>query len=116
MFPAPTAEFLTAWATAYDDDRGRRLSRPSAPSVVVQLNVIDAQGITLLTTKKHTPMRKLMEQFCSRRGLQVSQVRFMMDSWTQIAPTHTAEQLSLRNNDTIEVMNLTSRSLASAPA
>ncbi|OLP91593.1 Ubiquitin-like protein SMT3 [Symbiodinium microadriaticum] len=44
--------------------------------------------------KKTTPLRKLMDAYCSRLGLQASQVRFMVDG-ERIAADDTAEKLGL---------------------
>merc|ERR1711933_641865 len=52
--------------------------------------------------KKTTPLRKLMDAYCSRLGLQASQVRFMVDG-ERIAPDDTAEKLGLEDEDLIDV-------------
>merc|ERR1712151_1056126 len=44
----------------------------------IQLKVKDQQGSEVqFKIKKSTPLRKLMDAYCSRLGLQASQVRFM---------------------------------------
>merc|ERR1712107_802051 len=46
----------------------------------IQLKVKDQQGSEVqFKIKKSTPLRKLMDAYCSRLGLQASQVRFMVD-------------------------------------
>jgi len=61
----------------------------------IQLKVKDQQGSEVqFKIKKSTPLRKLMDAYCSRLGLQASQVRFMVDG-ERIAPDDTAEKLGL---------------------
>ena len=69
-----------------------------------------------LRIKKTTPLRKLsgaflrplraellrMDAYCSRLGLQASQVRFMVDG-ERIAADDTAEKLGLEDEDAIRV-------------
>merc|ERR1719213_829181 len=46
----------------------------------IQLKAKDQQGSEVqFKIKKSTPLRKLMDAYCSRLGLQASQVRFMVD-------------------------------------
>eukprot|EP00913_Durusdinium_trenchii_P033309 g31184.t1 len=61
----------------------------------IQLKVKDQQGSEVqFKIKKTTPLRKLMDAYCSRLGLQASQVRFMVDG-ERIAADDTAEKLGL---------------------
>merc|ERR1712107_336683 len=69
----------------------------------IQLKVKDQQGSEVqFKIKKSTPLRKLMDAYCSRLGLQASQVRFMVDG-ERIAPDDTAEKLGLEDEDLIDV-------------
>merc|ERR1712194_837656 len=69
----------------------------------IQLKVKDQQGSEVqFKIKKATPLRKLMDAYCSRLGLQASQVRFMVDG-ERIAPDDTAEKLGLEDEDLIDV-------------
>merc|ERR1711915_1057842 len=52
--------------------------------------------------KKSTPLRKLMDAYCSRLGLTASQVRFMVDG-ERISADDTAEKLGLEDEDLIDV-------------
>ncbi len=52
--------------------------------------------------KKSTPLRKLMDGYCSRLGVQASQIRFMIDGEC-IAPDGTAEKLGLVDEYFIDV-------------
>merc|ERR1712139_152257 len=65
--------------------------------------VKDQQGSEVqFKIKKSTPLRKLMDAYCSRLGLQSSQVRFMVDG-ERIGPEDTAEKLGLEDEDLIDV-------------
>ena len=69
----------------------------------IQLNVKDQQGSEMdIKITKSTPLRKLMNAYCSRFGLQSSQVRFMVDG-ERIGPDDTAEKLGLEDEDLIDV-------------
>ena len=69
----------------------------------IQLKVKDHQGLEVqFKIKKSTSLRKLMDAYCSRLGLQASQVRFMVNG-ERIAPDDTAEKLGLEDGDLIDV-------------
>ena len=69
----------------------------------IRLKVKDQQGSEVqFKIKKSTPLRKLMNAYCSRLGLQASQVRFMVDG-ERIAPDDTAEELGLADEGPIDV-------------
>merc|ERR1712188_358914 len=69
----------------------------------IQLKVKDQQGSEVqFKIKKTTPLRKLMDAYCSRLGLQASQVRFMVDG-ERIGPDDTADKLGLEDEDLIDV-------------
>merc|ERR1711972_1211789 len=75
----------------------------AAAGAHIQLKVKDQQGSEVqFKIKKSTPLRKLMDAYCSRLGLQSSQVRFMVDG-ERIAPDDTAEKLGLEDEDLIDV-------------
>ena len=62
-------------------------------------------GIQPFSVGLSTPLHKLMAAFCRLRGLQVSQVRFMVDG-KHILPDDTAEKLAMHDNDVIDVSTL----------
>merc|ERR1712029_884009 len=69
----------------------------------IQLKVKDQQGSEVqFKIKKSTPLRKLMDAYCSRLGLTASQVRFMVDG-ERISADDTAEKLGLEDEDLIDV-------------
>ena len=52
--------------------------------------------------KKSTPLRKLIDAYCSRLGLQSCQVRFVVER-ERIGPEDSAEKLGLEDEDLIDV-------------
>merc|ERR1712110_1083969 len=74
-----------------------------AAAAHIQLEVKDQQGSEVqFKIKKSTPLRKLMDAYCSRLGLTASQVRFMVDG-ERISADDTAEKLGLGDEDLIDV-------------
>merc|ERR1712017_31927 len=74
-----------------------------AAAAHIQLKVKDQQGSEVqFKIKKSTPLRKLMDAYCNRLGLQAQQVRFMVDG-ERIGPDDTAEKLGLEDEDLIDV-------------
>ncbi|BFU18413.1 ubiquitin family protein [Entamoeba histolytica HM-1:IMSS-B] len=53
--------------------------------------------------KKNTPLKKLMEAFCNKQGLNMSSVRFLSDG-VRITPDKTASDLGLQDGDVIDAM------------
>ena len=53
--------------------------------------------------KKTTPLKKLMEAFCSKQGLNIQNVRFLSDG-VRITPDKTAQDLGLHDGDVIDAM------------
>ena len=78
---------------------------PATLPTQVLLKVEDQLAIQPFSVGLPTPLRKLMAAFCRLRGLQVSQVRFMVDG-KQILPVDTAEKLAMHDNDVIDVSTL----------
>jgi len=73
----------------------------------IQLKVKDHQGLEVqFKLKKSTSLCKLMDAYCSRLGLQASQVRFIVNG-ERIAPDDTAEKLGLEDGDFIVAMEQT---------
>ena len=69
----------------------------------IRLKVKDQQGSEVqFKTKKPTPLRKLMNAYGNRLGLQASHVRFMVDGEC-VAPDDTAEELGLGHEDLVDV-------------
>ena len=51
---------------------------------------------------QHNPLRKVMQAYCERQGLQLSWVRFRFNGNT-VNGTHTPEVLNMEDGDTIDV-------------
>ena len=51
---------------------------------------------------QHTPLRKLMQAYCDRQGLQISLVRFRFDG-NPVKETDTPDALEMEDEDTIDV-------------
>ena len=51
---------------------------------------------------QHNPLRKVMQAYCERQGLQLSWVRFQFDG-NPVNGTHTPEVLNMEDGDTIDV-------------
>merc|ERR1711998_347276 len=82
----------------------------------IQLKVKDQQGSEVqFKIKKSTPLRKLMDAYCSRLGLTASQVRFMVDG-ERISADDTAEKLGLEDEDLIDVAMEQTGGMADAAA
>jgi len=69
----------------------------------IQLKVKDQHGAEVqFKIKKATPLRKLMDAYCQRLGMNATQVRFMVDG-ERISADDTAEKLGLEDEDLIDV-------------
>merc|ERR1711990_365434 len=53
--------------------------------------------------KKTTPLKKLMNAYCSRQNLDQGQMVFLYDG-ERISPENTPEQLGMEDNDEIDAM------------
>eukprot|EP00439_Symbiodinium_sp_Y106_P064948 s1078_g10.t1 len=90
-------------AAIHNPQRLRKMAEAADAPQHIQLKVKDQQGSEVqFKIKKTTPLRKLMDAYCSRLGLQASQVRFMVDG-ERIAADDTAEKLGLEDEDLIDV-------------
>ena len=90
---------LPQWAT----HGGADVAAAGDAPVHIQLNVKDQQGSKVLfKIKKSTPLRKLTDAYCSRLGLQPSQVRFTADG-ELIGQEDSAEKFGLEDDDVIDL-------------
>lgn len=53
--------------------------------------------------RKSTPLRRLMEAYCNRQGLQTANVRFLYDG-ERLKDDATPEALSMEDNDVIDAV------------
>ena len=68
----------------------------------IRLNVMDQQEEWKVTVLKAESLSKLRDEYCRRRGLQASQVRFIVDG-KRLTFGRTAEELGLKDKDDIQV-------------
>merc|ERR1711881_54982 len=69
----------------------------------INLKVAGQDGsVVQFKIKKHTPLRKLMQAYCDRQGLQISLVRFRFDG-NPVKETDTPLALEMEDEDTIDV-------------
>lgn len=53
--------------------------------------------------RKTTPLKRLMDAYCSRQGLQASNVRFLYDG-ERLKDDSTPEGLAMEDNDVIDAV------------
>ena len=74
------------------------------PSEHITLKVKSQDGNELFfKIKKGTQLKKLMDAYCSRNGVNPSTVRFLFDG-QRIQETNTPNDLHLEDNDQIDAM------------
>ncbi|KAJ9068815.1 SUMO protein smt3 [Entomophthora muscae] len=70
----------------------------------INLKVVGSDHAEVLfKIKKHTPLKKLMDAYCTRQGKTPSSVRFLYDG-VRIQPTNTPVELEMDDGDSIDVM------------
>jgi len=75
-----------------------------APVEHITLKVKSQDGNELFfKIKRGTQLKKLMEAYCSRNGVNPSTVRFLFDG-QRIQETNTPNDLNLEDNDQIDAM------------
>ncbi|RKP29456.1 ubiquitin-like protein [Metschnikowia bicuspidata] len=67
----------------------------------INLKVSDGTAEIFFRIKKTTPMKRLMEAFCTRQGKTLESLRFLMDG-TRVEPDNTPGELDLEDGDVIE--------------
>ena len=81
---------------------------PNAPGQAapqpVSLKVVNADGAEVyFKIKRHTQLKKLMDAYCKKQGIQRSQVRFLYDGAT-INEEKTPDDLEMEDDDVIDAM------------
>lgn len=84
------------------------MSEPAADTPVqsptLTLKVKSQDGIeTYFKIKRNTQLRKLMESFCTRQGINQSTVRFLFDG-ERVLDESTPEALGMEDGDEIDAM------------
>jgi len=85
----------------------------------IRINVVTQDGNEMFFKCKHwTPFSKLMNAFCQRQGVRMTEVRFLFDG-QRLRPNQTPEELDMEDGDVIDVMreqmNVGEWTQASAP-
>eukprot|EP00397_Hematodinium_sp_SG-2012_P066366 GEMP01099199.1.p1 GENE.GEMP01099199.1~~GEMP01099199.1.p1 ORF type:complete len:109 (+),score=18.28 GEMP01099199.1:62-388(+) len=84
-------------------DDPKNEAAPTGAQPHIQLKVKDQHGAEVqFKIKRTTALRKLMEAYCQRLGMNSTQVRFMVDG-ERISADDTAEKLGLEDDDLIDV-------------
>ena len=80
------------------------MDQNEVPSEHITLKVKSQDGNELFfKIKRGTQLKKLMEAYCSRNGVNPTTVRFLFDG-QRIQDTDTPTDLSLEDNDQIDAM------------
>ena len=70
----------------------------------INLKVRDADGNEVqFRIKRHTALRKLMDAYCSRKGVDLASYRFLFDG-NRINDDDTPEKLGMEDMDSIDAM------------
>lgn len=77
--------------------------KPEGSVEHVNLKVCGQDGsVVQFKIKKNTQLKKLMNAYCDRQGLDAAQIRFRFDG-TPIQDTDTPTSLDMEDDDTIDV-------------
>ena len=70
----------------------------------LNLKVVTQDGSEIFfKCKQTTPLRKLINAFCQRQGVNAASVRFLFDG-QRINPMQTPQELEMEDGDVIDVM------------
>jgi len=70
----------------------------------VNLKVVNQDGNEVVfKIKRHTQLRKLMEAYCGRQGVDISSIRFLYDG-QRVQPDQTPKELEMEDNDVIDAV------------
>ena len=87
-----------------EDVKNEKPKEKAAGSEQINLKVVTQDSTEVFfKIKKNTPLKKLMEAFCNKQGLNLSAVRFLSDG-VRITPDKTAADLGLQDGDVIDAM------------
>merc|ERR1712000_82969 len=70
----------------------------------INLRVVSQDGAEVFfKIKKTTPLRKLMDAFCSRNSIDPGSVRFLFDG-QRLSPDKTPKECAMEDHDVIDVL------------
>lgn len=70
----------------------------------ISVKVVSQDGNEVyFKTKKTTPMRKLMEAYCSRQAVSMSAIRFLYDG-ERVQPDSTPDKMGMEDDEIIDAV------------
>jgi len=76
----------------------------SKDQATIQLRVVNQDGTEVVfKIKRQTPLKKLIEAYCSRQGLDMNSIRFLYDG-NRIQAEQTPKELNMDDNDIIDAV------------
>jgi len=79
-------------------------SQPAATADHISLKVVDQEGNEVyFKIKRSTPLRKLMDAYCSRQAKSQDSIRFLYDG-QRVLPDSTPEEMDMEDNDIIDAV------------
>eukprot|EP00201_Polytomella_parva_P010343 CAMPEP_0175055840 /NCGR_PEP_ID=MMETSP0052_2-20121109/10314_1 /TAXON_ID=51329 ORGANISM="Polytomella parva, Strain SAG 63-3" /NCGR_SAMPLE_ID=MMETSP0052_2 /ASSEMBLY_ACC=CAM_ASM_000194 /LENGTH=94 /DNA_ID=CAMNT_0016320751 /DNA_START=29 /DNA_END=313 /DNA_ORIENTATION=+ len=83
-------------------DEGDNENKIKAEGNVIMLVVKDQSGADIhFKVKNHTKLEKVMNAFCSKKGIDSSAVRFLFDG-ARLNPNSTPQELGMQDSDVID--------------
>ena len=85
-------------------EEGAKAEKAAGGNDQISLKVVTQDSTEIFfKIKRQTPLRKLMEAFCNKQGLNINNVRFLSDG-VRITGEKSAADLGLENDDVIDAM------------
>jgi len=79
-------------------------AKPEGDSQQISIKVVNADGAEVyFKIKRSTPLRKLMDAYCKKQGINRTSVRFHFDG-RRIEDDKTAEDYEMEDDDVIDAM------------
>eukprot|EP00994_Dinema_validum_P004992 NODE_3085_length_599_cov_864.069091_g2582_i0.p2 GENE.NODE_3085_length_599_cov_864.069091_g2582_i0~~NODE_3085_length_599_cov_864.069091_g2582_i0.p2 ORF type:complete len:103 (-),score=22.76 NODE_3085_length_599_cov_864.069091_g2582_i0:212-520(-) len=93
--------FLGSNETCRSDDQA---PKTEGDSQQISIKVVNAEGAEVyFKIKRSTPLRKLMDAYCKKQGINRTSVRFHFDG-RRIEDEKTAEDYEMEDDDVIDAM------------
>merc|ERR1712190_163162 len=93
----------TAHARTDMAEKEEKASASGSAQEHLNIKVKQDDSEIIFKIKKTTPLKKLMNAYCSRQNLDQGQMVFLYDG-ERISPENTPEQLGMEDNDEIDAM------------
>jgi len=86
------------------DNNASQQQQGGAQEEHISLKVVSQDGSEVFfKIKRHTHLRKLMEAYCRRQGVDMNSIRFLHDG-NRISPDKTPKELEMEDNDIIDAV------------